>query len=529
MLKKIINSFERNHLDYFFIFLIAFFVFFYLQSAATLPDPDSFYHAKIADLIKKQGIITSFPWTQFSTLKDNYIDHHFLYHLYLIPFTIFFNPLIAIKIATIFLDIVLILFFYYFLTHFKIKWRFFWTIILLTISPFLFRVSLAKAPVFSILLLLLGFYALVNYRQWFLFFLSFFYVWAYGGWPLLWILSLIYFIIDFIYDQTRKQSVFWQTVQLIISPIHPQKKKKKRRDLFFALTLGTLAGLIINPYFPKNIYFYYQQIYQIAIVNMQKIIGVGGEWYPYTLTNLINDTGLLFPILIIALLIFIISLKKQKKISIILFFITLFFFFYTLKSRRSVEYFVPFGLLFASFSIDSFLKSYLVKTQINLGFLMAPLLKRILVVFIIGLGVIIIWFGIIDLKTVKGDMERGINLTHYQKAGNWLSQNTPRGSLVLQSDWDDFPILFYFSDNNYYINGLDQTFMYNYNKNLFWQWVNITTGKSPSNLVGVIKDDFMASYIFIENDHLAMDNLFKNNNFFKLVYQDNEAKIYQVK
>jgi len=529
MLNRVFKFFVRNYLDYFFIFLIAFFVFFYLQSTATLPDPDSFYHAKIADLIKKQGIITSFPWAQFSTLKDNYIDHHFLYHLYLIPFTLFFKPLIAIKMATIFLDIILVLFFYFFLTHFKIKWRFLWVLILLTINPFLFRISLAKAPALSIIFLLLGFYALVNYRRWLLFFLSFFYIWAYGGWPLLWLLSFIYFAIDIIYDKFKKQSLFWQTIKLIISPIHPLKKKKKRKDLFLALFFGTVAGLIINPYFPKNIYFYYQQVYQIAVINLQKIIGVGGEWYPYGLSSLIKDTGILFPILIIALFIFIISFKKQSRVSIILFFVALFFFLYTLKSRRSVEYFVPFSLLFASFSVDGFLKSILVKTQINLGLWLSPSLKRLLNVFIIALLLIIIWFGATDLKIVRKDMERGISLIYYQGAGNWLSQNTPKGSIVLHSDWDDFPILFYFSDNNYYINGLDQTFMYNFDKNLFWQWINITTGKSPDNLIKVIKNDFRASYIFIESDHLAMDNLFKNNNFFKLIYQDNEAKIYQVK
>jgi len=526
MFKKTFKFFRKYYLDYFLVFLLAFLTFFYIQSPPALPDPDSFYHAKMAELTLEKGVIQDFPWAQYSTLSTDYIDHHFLYHLYLSPFTRVFDPLIGAKVATIFLDVILVLFIYFFLTHFKIKGRFFWILFLLTVNPFLFRISLVKAPVLSIIFLLLGFYAFVNYKRWLLFWLSFFYVWAYAGWPLLWVILVLYFGVDFLYEKLHKKTIFWQTVQIVINHVSPHKKKQKRWKLLGVITSGTILGLVINPYFPKNIYFYYQQIYQIAVVNLQKVIGVGGEWYPYGLSNLLKDLGVMTPILVVAVIVFFISWRRQSRLSTVLFFLTLFFFAYTLKARRSVEYLAPFGLLFSAFSFSDFFKLSWLNFEMAV-FKQFKWFKNVVTGAIIAVLVLIIIYGFQSIASVRQDIKNGISIFYFKNAGQWLANNTPPQTIVLHSDWDEFPMLLYWSDNNYYINGLDQTFMYNYNKNLFWQWVQITQGQKVDNFESVVKEDFKASYVLIETTHQAMNNLFKYNQGFNLVYQDNEAYIYQ--
>src|SRR3989337_4312435 len=62
--------------------------------------------------------------------------------------------------------------------------------------------------------------------------------------------------------------------------------------------LGLLAGLIINPYFPDNIAFTWQQAVKIGLINYQNIIGVGGEWYPYKIFDLIGGLNLIFIIMV---------------------------------------------------------------------------------------------------------------------------------------------------------------------------------------------------------------------------------------
>ena len=89
-------------LGYLAIFSISFVVLLVLQAAPVFADPDSFYHAKMALLIRDQGVIHTFPWLDLTVLGQHYTDQHFLYHVLLIPFVTWFPPLVGLKLATVF-------------------------------------------------------------------------------------------------------------------------------------------------------------------------------------------------------------------------------------------------------------------------------------------------------------------------------------------------------------------------------------------------------------------------------------------
>ena len=62
-INKVIAFFDRRqHRTYLLLFLISVSLFTYLQFDPTFADPDSFYHAKAADILSRQGAITEFPW-----------------------------------------------------------------------------------------------------------------------------------------------------------------------------------------------------------------------------------------------------------------------------------------------------------------------------------------------------------------------------------------------------------------------------------------------------------------------------------
>ncbi|MCK7519460.1 MAG: hypothetical protein MZV64_17870 [Ignavibacteriales bacterium] len=73
----------------------------------------------------------------------------------------------------------------------------------------------------------------------------------------------------------------------------------------------------------------------------------------------------------------------------------------------------------------------------------------------------------------------------YADASQWLEANTPPGSRVFQTDWDDFPRLFYYNTHNTYLIGLDPTYMQLYDPELYDLWVLITQGKAdnPSQFI----------------------------------------------
>ena len=53
-----------------------------------MPDNDGFYHIKLAALMREQGFKPEFIWLPLSILNAReFYDHHFLFHVFLIPFT----------------------------------------------------------------------------------------------------------------------------------------------------------------------------------------------------------------------------------------------------------------------------------------------------------------------------------------------------------------------------------------------------------------------------------------------------------
>jgi hypothetical protein len=526
------NKKLKRGIWYFILFGVIFSYFSFLQLPQVLPDPDSFYHARLSQILGAGKIQENFPYLKFTTLNDGYIDHHFLYHLFLVPFVKIFDPLQGIKIAQALLTSLFIFLFYWFLKKEKIKYSLFWTLLLALNSPFIFRVLLIKANSFSLIFLLLGLYFIFNKKYWPLFTLSYLYVLAYGGWPLMF-LMVIFYVISKSLENVFFVSKIRKIIEKLINKISPFKKekffKKESLMIFFTGINGILLGVFLNPYFPKNLSFYYQQIVQIGIVNYGDKVNVGGEWSVYPFWELLNSSGVIFIFFFLALILFFISFKKQNAKSLTLFFLSALFLAATLKSRRYVEYLIPFVILFSAFSVSLFLKDEFFKEVKKIFWTLYIKFKVIffIIVSILIWGFVFISFN--DVIEVKRDLSHGSDFNYYKGAGVYLKNNSKPGDIVFHADWDDFPPLFYHSPNNYYIVGLDPTFMYNYDKDLYREYENITMGVDRQDLYDKILNDFGASYVFLDVDHLSFnDNLISDRNF-ELVYKDNEAIIYKVK
>ncbi len=69
--------------------------------------------------------------------------------------------------------------------------------------------------------------------------------------------------------------------------------------------------------------------------------------------------------------------------------------------------------------------------------------------------------------------------------------------------------------------------MYDYDKDLHKEWVDITTGRRP-NISEIVKNDFRSEYVFVDKDHIALENNLKYDGHFKLVYKDEEGKIFRL-
>lgn len=508
------------------IFVVAFIFLLWLQADPTFADPDSFYHAKSALILRDEGVVEEFPWLQFTNLNEAYTNQHFLYHAFLIPFVTAFDPVVGVKIATILLAAGLILLSYLFLSSFRVRLAWLYPILLLVVTPFVFRISLAKAPSVSIMFLIAGIWLMMRGKHWWLFALSFAYVWAYGGFALILIAVGLWSGLGILKDVIEKRkhtspdisghSIFYRVIH------------NKHVRTIVATVSGVIAGVVINPYFPQNLSFIWSQLVKIGIVNYRDVIGVGNEWYSYKFIELISNTIFLTVIVLVAAVLFVIFIKNQRQRSWFFILLTIFFFVLTLKSKRYVEYYVPFGMLFGAFSLHDALTHVdlrkFLKDIVSWYFRQKIFATILLIYFLITLPVL----AVRDIRTIKRDLGGGSNVQRFAASSEWLAQNTPQGAVVFHSSWDEFPILFYHNSHNYYIIGLDPTFMYEYDKELYKQMVDITTGVYVENVGTVLKEDFRSSYVFVEKNHTAMKTTIENISGAKLVYSDDEAWIYDI-
>ena len=216
------------------------FVLFFLGMAAIqfatpdLPDNDGFYHIKLAWLMRTEGLKPDFPWLPLSILNEReFYDHHFLFHVALIPFTFGDLRLGAKWAAVTFASLAFLAVWYLFYRQ-RVPLAWLWALGLLGVSDaFLYRMSIPRAQSLSLAVLALGLTWMLEGKYRRLAVLAFFYVWMYDAFPLLLALAVMHLL----------------AVALI-------EHRLEYRPLLW-VGIGVTLGMVINPYFPLNLIFTY--------------------------------------------------------------------------------------------------------------------------------------------------------------------------------------------------------------------------------------------------------------------------------
>ncbi|HLM59484.1 MAG TPA: hypothetical protein VK308_01650, partial [Pyrinomonadaceae bacterium] len=306
-------------------------------SAICCGDWDGYYHIKWSWLLwenfKQFKGLPEFLWLPLTVLNpQDYADHHFLFHLLQIPFLWFFEPVTAAKLAAVFYGSLAIFSVYWLMFRYKIDYLLLWFAALLTCaSSFLFRINMAKAPPLTIIFTIAGIYLLFERKYVWLLPLMFAFVWTYSLFPLLLFAAFFWTLI-----------VAWN------------ERRFEWRPLAYTV-VGMILGNIINPYFPQNLYLFWEHFYTKFKVGSDFVVSVGGEWYPYSGQELLMN----FPIALAAMLIGYILFaprdgKLPEKSTFFLMFVTVLL-VSQFRSKRFAEYFPPFAILFAAFSWKEFL------------------------------------------------------------------------------------------------------------------------------------------------------------------------------
>ncbi len=505
----------RRHLPIIAVFLLIAGMLAFVEARPQFPDPDSFYHAKMALIIRDQGFIHQFPWLQYTTLADRYVDYHLGYHILLIPFVTIFDPLVGMKVAAGVFGLIAFYVLYRVLKWFRTPRPEVFTLLAAMSSTFFHRMSLPRAPSLSVALLLLITGAIIKKKPWMAYAGVFAYVWFYYGWPLLFAVLLAVLVADVVAGRVLKE------------------RRTPYVKTILAVLAGIASGLVINPYFPQNILYTARDVFKLAIVNYQSVIPVGTEWYPTTPIGFFSGAVFVCAALIFSLLLFVLAAQQKKDLPtrphitsvMSWFFLSGGFFILSLKSSRFMEYAVPCVALTAgtlSVFSESFVRERLVP-EVRSWFA-AIAWRRWLVIPVILAAACFIFSEVLEVLPSK---ER-FTAAQFRPSTNWIQQHVPKGELVFHNAWDYSLTLFYLDDTHRYLVGLDPTYMYSAYPEDYQIWSDLVNGTDAD--VGKVITHFHSSVIVVDT---RMQSDFEKNvqasGLFEEVIADGSVHLYAAK
>ena len=482
-------------------FMPAFLLVLFILGMATIqfttpdmPDNDGFYHIKLAEIMRNDGLKPDFIWLPLSILNaGEFYDHHFLFHVALMPFT-FGDLRIGAKWAAVIFSSLAFLAIWFLLQRQKIPYAWLWALGLLGVSDaFLYRMSVTRAQSLSLAVLALACLWLIEGKHKHLTILSFVYVWLYNAFPLIFALGVLHFL----------------AVAIV-------ERRFEFRPLLYIVG-GIVAGLVINPYFPQNIIFSYHHM--LPKLTDATSVQVGNEWFPYDTKQILSNS---FPSLFafaVGILALGLSDKKMDTRTAFSLFAALLFGLMLFQARRFVEYFPPFALIFAAFAWTPLLAPSADSVSANAS----P--RNQLAAILLALVVAVNIYHSVPRAQDALDSSKPYDL--YANASAWLVTHSAPGERVFQTDWDDFPRLFFYNTHNTYLIGLDPTYMQLFDPKMYALWVEITDGnvKDPSTLIA---DLFGARYVITDLNHGDFLRRARTDAGLLEVYHDDQAVIFEV-
>ncbi len=509
--------------------LVIGFIFWKLQfstNSICCGDFDGYYHIKWSRMLWESLRHRTFPpiftWLPLTTLNPNdYVDHHFLFHIFQIPFT-FGDLRMGAKLSATLFATIAVISCYWLLLRYRIRYPLLWLLALLACSaPFLYRLNMAKAPPFAIIYMIVGIYLLFERKYWPLI-------------PLAFIFALTYDMVVLLI----LAAVVWTAV------IGFTERRFEWRPLCWVL-MGTLAGFVINPYFPRNLHLFYEHL-KIKLTPSDFPTKVGQEWYPYDSWEFLGNSAVACVAMLTGYIAFDPTERKRSHQQLFLLVLATALMIMTARWKRIAEYWPPFAVIFAAFALQPWIegaRSIFTRLPSDVMQELQPFLDREApetekstsdlkeLVHTIVIAVVAVLLGLalfLNLRVTVKDIGESEPHEYYKAGIEWMRANVASPQIIFNTDWDDFPRLFYYDPTHSYVSGLDPTYLYDKNPSLSRLYDRITLGneEDPGPL---IRDRFSARYVFTDNSHDKFYNNAMESGWFDIVYEDQDCTILEIR
>ncbi len=464
--------------------------FLLLQATPDVPGGfDGYRHVKQAwRILAEPSAMFADPW-HVAYFWPRPVDAWFGYEAFLAPFTVIFSLVVALKLfsSIIFGGIAYVLF--SLLRFLNVENRIGWVLVILTgssvtlcrattVRPFLFSVLLTLLAALLTLkdkpikLLLVCALHAVSYSMFFLAGLA----------PAVWLL-------------VRRDRASWK--------------------LALASAAGIGLGLLVNPYFPQNLFFDFLQA-KVVKIGLDAHVRMGGELYPVSSWWWL-PASLIVVVLWIAALIL---RRKSNAPSNLFLLLSIATFLGTLRVGRTADFFVPFAMLFAA----AVLNPYAVKLRGDLKYI----------------GAIFALICAVNVFLTYRYVRTSPSLDSFRGAAEYLKREAP-GELVANAQWGDYQYLFFLNPSNRYIIGIEPTFMYLDSARKYWLWQHMsddepsTCGREfcssaeRTDIPQAVRGELGARYILA--GHVAnpkLETLLRGHDGVKEVFRDASFSIFEL-
>lgn len=486
-------------------------------------DPDSFYHIRHARVLLENGIFnTEFPWTYYSTVRLAGSDMWYGFHILLIPFTYINNMALAIKIAGVFITFSVLVSCYFAFKNLGIKFpAFFSTFFILSSSAVLFRMAMTRPHPLS-----LGLLALI-----FSFFNS-------GS---IWLVLIFSFLTGWLHSV-----VFWLPI-VAVAPIVIFKKLNNQKveiTKIFVLLGGLITGMLARPNPLENfklIRTVILDIYSLKGYELAALIGT-----ELGIPGWVGMGKLLWPLMLIIIVSLVIigratyskwPIQKEIKIVIISSFIMLLFSINMyITASRAIDLLSLFSVIFFGTVV-----SYYLSRAEGLG---QKIYLESRIMFFCAMIPLLTFTTYSTIPRFERYFNSAMLPDRFKGPAIWLRDNTNKGDIVFHLIFDQFPSLFFWNQNNYYIYGMDPVFLYKYDQKLYWEMYYLAVNDSgsetcfseecpPENIIptyDAIAKDFKADYVFTRRRQHKnfLDYLESNPQYFQKVYDQELSVIFKV-
>lgn len=451
-------------------------------------DPDSPYHLSIAKNFSLWPRDTVFYWLPFTSWGSAFADQHYLFHVFLKPFTLVHLE----QAATVLGFLANLLTFNWLLALATKSQRTPWLwLYVLGSTDLLVRTNIIKAETTGMVFLFLLTGILLQQRWVWLFPIMSLYMLWYGGSTIFLLILGIYCAIASIYQRT-----------LVLQPV------------LYTLC-GMLLALAIHPYrttLPGLLYD------QITAAGFLRHIPGGNEWYAHPAAFMKDNISIFLPWL--AGLFYFVLQKKSRNLttwfyvsaSIILLCTGLF-------TTRILIYWVPCAILACASILAEPLWKYVQNVFKNSS---NNLTKKLL--YVAGFCILVrLMQNVYGISTAIHTI--GMPANRLKQAAEWLLTHTQPGDIITNSSWSLFPELLYWNTQNRYIAGADPAFLWLGDTERYTQWSSLQNTSITPQAYALVLRALNSRWVIVPTTNMTLTN----NAYFEQMYEDREVRILQLK